>query len=152
MIFIWFLQNVVEFVFLCIVQFILFFICAWMYICFYFRLSWNLIEQKAKEADKEFRELAQRARTDYMESLRRSKIIVGASKAFNGARPLSECKPAIPPKWVFVHVLMTFLFIGTQKVWSRLFLECSVFCTRQIKSMHHYIKLKICFLNFLIGF
>ncbi|XP_025108838.1 SH2 domain-containing protein 4B-like isoform X2 [Pomacea canaliculata] len=60
--------------------------------------SWKLQEQKAKEADKEFRELAQRARTDYMESLRRSKIIVGASKAFNGARPLSECKPAIPPK------------------------------------------------------
>ncbi|KAK7506539.1 hypothetical protein BaRGS_00002014 [Batillaria attramentaria] len=60
--------------------------------------SWKVQEQKAKEADKEMREMAQRARLEYRESLRRTSNLIKAAGAFQPGKTPSENKPPVPPK------------------------------------------------------
>lgn len=61
--------------------------------------SFKAQEEKSKEAEKEMKSIAQRARLEYKESLRRTNIMVQATQAFNettGTPPPD--KPPLPPK------------------------------------------------------
>ena len=68
------------------------------------------LEKKAKEADKQIRELARKARTEYKESLRRSFTMMQATQAFSssGNNKDKPNKPPLPPKYVFFLSIVRF--------------------------------------------
>ncbi|XP_035826050.1 SH2 domain-containing protein 4B isoform X2 [Aplysia californica] len=66
--------------------------------------TWLEQEKKAKEADKQIRELARKARVEYKESLRRSFTMMQAAQAFSGAPASPGNKPPLPPK---KHLIVT---------------------------------------------
>ena len=71
---------------------------------------------KAKEADKEMRDMARRARIEYKESLRRTNNMIQAAKAFGNSTSSPDNKPPIPPKSVsdLFHQSVTSLFYQSQ--------------------------------------
>ena len=66
-------------------------------LCHYWNICFTFTEKKAKEADKQIRELARKARTEYKESLRRSFTMMQATQAFQSSTGNNKDKPAKPP-------------------------------------------------------
>ena len=75
-------------------------------------------EEKSKEADKEMRDIARRARLEYSETLRRTSNLIQAARAFSGTPTSSDNKPPLPPKLVLrgAASVQVYLLPETHKV------------------------------------